>query len=201
MNKISIIIQAGGKSIRMGKNKALIPFLGEPLIQRVINRVKPIAGEMFIIANQPDIYSFLGLPILPDLVIDKGSLGGLFTAMKIARMPYVASVACDMPFVNPILFEYELKLIEQYSFDVVIPKSTKGYEPFHAVYKKETCLPLIEHALESDDLRLVSWFSQVNVKTLFDIEIRRFDSEDKSFININTQEDLSSAEKMTERDL
>src|SRR5512143_3119304 len=101
---LSVVVQAGGQSTRMGENKALKPFLGEPLIQRVIQRLRPVADEVLITANDPLEYLFLGVPVFPDVRPGRGPLGGLYTALAKATHPTAAVVACDMPFASaPLL--------------------------------------------------------------------------------------------------
>ncbi len=102
---LTICVQAGGASSRMGEDKALKPFLGRPLIQRVIDRLSPIADEIIVTTNRPDDYSFLNLRLFPDLKPDRGALGGLYTAIASATHAQVAVVACDMPFASPMLIE------------------------------------------------------------------------------------------------
>jgi molybdopterin-guanine dinucleotide biosynthesis protein A len=97
---ITVVIQAGGMSARMGEDKALKPFLGRLLIQRVIDRVTPIADELIVTTNRPAEYEFLNLRLVPDLKPGRGALGGLYTAIASAASPLVAVVACDMPFAS-----------------------------------------------------------------------------------------------------
>lgn len=92
----------------MGQDKALLPFLGQPLIQRVIGRVRHLADEVLVTTNQPEGYQFLELPLIPDRIPDRGALGGLYTALDAAHFPLVAVVACDMPFVSPQLLSAEI---------------------------------------------------------------------------------------------
>ena len=80
---ISIAIQAGGESRRMGRNKALVPFGGQALIAHVAARLAGLGDELFVTAKQPDLYAFLGLPVYPDVVPGQGALGGLLTAAKL----------------------------------------------------------------------------------------------------------------------
>ena len=94
---LTICVQAGGESSRMGQDKALMPFLGRPLIQRVTDRLAPIADEVIVTTNHPEDYRFLGLPLFPDLKPGRGALGGLYTALSSATCESVAVVACDMP--------------------------------------------------------------------------------------------------------
>ena len=108
---LSIVIQAGGQSQRMGQDKALMPFLGRPLIQRVIERLTPIADEVLVTTNNPEDYRFLGLPLFPDLKPARGALGGLYTALSSAACEAVAVVACDMPFASGALIEAASRLL------------------------------------------------------------------------------------------
>src|SRR5512134_2976184 len=147
---LTVSIQAGGQSSRMGEDKALKPFLGRPLIQRVIERLASIADEMIVTTNRPDEYAFLNQRLIPDLKPGRGALGGLYTAIASASNPYVAVVACDMPFASAALIEAATHLMVQEEADVVIAKGEEGYEPLHAVYRRETCLPAIEAAIDAD---------------------------------------------------
>ncbi|TLM97776.1 molybdenum cofactor guanylyltransferase, partial [bacterium] len=155
---LSIVIQAGGESQRMGANKALLPFLGLPLIERVIKRVQPFAKELLITTNQPSGFEYLQLPLVPDEIPGQGALMGLYSALRAASLPYVAVIACDMPFVNPQLVVFQLDCLIYENIDLVIPKTEQGYEPFHAVYRRETCLPAVADALQSGKKRMISWF-------------------------------------------
>src|SRR5512143_2353365 len=117
---LSVVIQAGGQSTRMGENKALKPFLGRPLIERVMARLEPVADELFITTNQPDAFAFLHVRLVGDLQPGRGALGGLYTAIASAVQPHVAIVACDMPFANAALLKAAERLLEDEAADVVI---------------------------------------------------------------------------------
>ena len=180
----------------MGEDKALKPFLGRPLIQRVIERLAPVADELLVTTNRPEAYAFLNQRLIPDLKPGRGALGGLYTAIASASNPYVAVVACDMPFASAALLEAATKLMVQEEADVVIAKGDEGYEPLHAVYRRETCLPAIEAAIEADLWKVVAWFPQVRVRVLTSEEIRRYDPKTLAFWNVNTPEEFAEAEKL-----
>ncbi len=190
------MIQAGGESKRMGQNKALLPFHGQPLIERVVKRLQPYSDELILTANQPELFQFLGLPSFPDLIPGKGALGGLYTALSAANFPEVAVVACDMPFVNPQLLIGERILLEEGNWDAVIPHSTEGREPLHAVYRKDTCLPAILKALDENRLRMDSWFSAVKVHEMSLEDVSLFDRDLRSFMNVNTPDEFRQAEQL-----
>ncbi len=193
---LTLVIQAGGESLRMGTDKALLPFLGQPLIMRPINRLAQLADELLVTSNQPDNFRFLGLTPLPDILPGLGALGGLFTALKVARYPNVAVVACDMPFASLAIFALELAVLHETGADAVIPRTEAGTEPFHAIYRRETCLAHIQAALEAGKRRVDAWFSQVTIRYLEPAEYEPYDPDKLAFLNINTPEELKDAEKI-----
>ena len=192
----TVVIQAGGQSTRMGEDKALKPFLGRPLIQRVIERVAPLADEILVTTNRPEDYAFLGLRLVPDLVPGRGALGGLYTALASAAGDTVAVVACDMPFASASLLEAAARLMVQEAADVVIAKTSEGYEPFHAVYRRATCVAAIQSAIDADKWKVIAWFPSVKVRELTPEEVMRFDPSDLCFWNVNTPEDFAEAERL-----
>ena len=119
----TLVIQAGGESLRMGHDKALMPFCGEPLIERILRRLNGLADEVCLTTNRPLAakLQYLGLPVIADIHPGKGALGGLYTALSAASNPEVIVVACDMPFVNPRLLLAECDLLSTTQTDAVIP--------------------------------------------------------------------------------
>jgi molybdopterin-guanine dinucleotide biosynthesis protein A len=192
---LTVVIQAGGMSSRMGEDKALKLFLGRPLIQRVIERMTPIADEIIVTTNRPAEYEFLNLRLIPDLRPGRGALGGLYTAVASAAHPLVAVVACDMPFASTMFFEGARRLMVREDADVVIAKTDEGYEPVHALYRRETCLPAIESAIDADQWKVIAWFPQVKVRILTSGEVKSFDPSGLCFWNLNTPEEFLEAEK------
>jgi molybdopterin-guanine dinucleotide biosynthesis protein A len=193
---VSLVIQAGGDSRRMGEDKALKLFLGKPLILWVMDRLASIAGEVLVTTNHPENYTFLNLRLVPDLTPGCGALGGLFTAIASATYPFAAVVACDMPFASEALFKKEIDLIKKKNVDVVIPSSAGGLEPLHAVYRCDTCLPVIRIALKNNQLKIVDWLQKLNVYKMDTVEIRAIESSEHVFRNINTPEDFCEAEQI-----
>ena len=180
----------------MGEDKALKLFLGRPLIQRVIERLAPIADEMIVTTNRPTEYGFLNQRLVPDLKPGRGALGGLYTAIASATSPFVAVAACDMPFASKNFFESAYRLMVKEEADVVIAKTDEGYEPLHALYRRETCLPAIESAIDADQWKVIAWFPQVKVRTLSPDEAKEFDPPGLCFWNVNTPEDFIKAEDL-----
>ena len=196
---LTVSIQAGGQSTRMGEDKALKPFLGRPLIERVIERLKPIADEVIVTTNRPEDYEFLGLRLVPDLKPGRGALGGLYTALASASGDIVAVVACDMPFASAMLFETARRLMVEEEADVVIAETSEGMEPLHALYRREGCVPAIEAAIAADQWKVISWFPQVKVRVLAPEEIKAIDPSGICFWNLNTPEEFADAEQRAQR--
>ena len=196
---LTVCVQAGGESRRMGQDKALMPFLGRPLIQQVLDRLTPIADEVIVTTNRPQDYSFLDLPLYPDLIPGRGALGGLYTALSSATCEIVAVVACDMPFASPALIEAASRLMVEEEADVVIPDSGGVLEPLHTVYRRDTCIPAIEEAIEADKWKLIAWFPQVKVRVLQPEEVKRYDPSGLAFWNLNTPEEFAEAERTAQR--
>lgn len=193
---LTVCIQAGGASSRMGEDKALKPFLGRPLIQRVVDRLQPIADELIVTTNRPEAYSFLRTRLISDLKPGRGALGGLYTAIASATHPIVAVIACDMPFASATLIEAMSRLLVENEADVVIAKSDEGYEPLHAIYRRVTCLPAIESAINADQWKVIAWFPQVEVRVLTPDEIQSSDPDGLAFWNVNTPEEFAKAEEL-----
>ena len=192
---LSLALLSGGRSSRMGQDKALMPFLGHPLIQRIMERLSKVGEQVILSTNRPADYTFLDLPSFPDIKPDCGSLGGLYTALSVAGHSIIAAVACDMPFANPALFKYEWRLLCQTGADVVIPSSSNGLEPLHAVYRRDACLPAIEKSLEGGNLKMIAWLQDVSVRIVLPEEVAHFDPHGLAFWNLNTPEDFRQAEE------
>jgi molybdopterin-guanine dinucleotide biosynthesis protein A len=195
----TIVIQAGGESRRMGQDKALLSFLGQPLIQRVIDRVVGLADELLVTTNRPADYQFLGLPLIPDILPGRGALGGLCTALQAASHDCVMVLACDMPFVNPFLLALERDLLLAGDVDGVMPRTAAGLEPFHAVYRRATCLLPAQEALKAGQWRADAWFERVKFRYVEIDEILQVDPQLLSFKNVNTPQEWQAAIELAKR--
>ncbi len=194
---LSVVIQAGGNSSRMGENKYLKPFLGVPLLERVYHRVKTIADEIIIVCNEHQVLDFIGLTVVPDSLPGRGAIGGLYTAMDVAANAFVAVVACDLPFVSASILHKGFELLLDGNADVAVPKTNgEYYEPLHAVYRKETCRQAIQAAIKKEQRRLISWFPSVQVLEMDEKLCWELDPSRLAFININTPEDFAKAESL-----
>lgn len=184
------VILAGGQSSRMGRNKAFIEFRGEPLIQRLAHRMQDWFEQVVVVTNSPELYGFLGLPLVGDRIPGLGPLGGLEAGLSSCKYDHAFFCATDMPFVSEALVRYMVGLAPEY--DVVVPMLGGEYEPMHAVYSR-SCLPWVTEKLDSRRLRLLSIYDQARLRVVNEAEIRRFGDPEWLFFNCNTPEDLNRA--------
>jgi len=177
----------------MGANKALLQFGGQRLIEGLLWKIRPLFPEVLIIANESAAYADLGVPVLPDRIPEKGSLGGIYTAVHHSTFPQTFCVACDMPLANPAVIAY---LRDQApGYDVVVPQTDDGYQPLHAIYSK-TCLPYMEAMIRADSLKIDRLFPRVRLRTVKSEELRLLDPSLHCFVNVNTREELESAMRL-----
>ncbi len=191
---LSVVIQAGGRSSRMGEDKGLVPLAGRPMIEHVLTRVAGLGDETLITTNDPDSYDFLALPLVSDPEPGAGALPGLRTALKAAQGDTVLVLACDMPFVNRLLLEHMLE--QSSNADVVVPRWNDNYQTLHAVYNRKRALKAVEQALADGERRMISFYPQLRVHVVEPEQIRQHDPQGRSFFNVNTPEELLEAERL-----
>lgn len=188
------IILAGGLSRRLGRDKAVEPIEGQPLVGRVMDALSGIADELVVVVNTPQRGRELPLRdsavVAVDIYPNAGSLGGIFTGLSSASNQWGIVVACDMPFLNLDLLSYLLSFRE--SHDAIVPVLDSRPEPTHAAYSK-VCLSAIEARLEANDLKIARFFDDVRVKYVNQRRVEEIDPGRRSFFNVNTEEDLARA--------
>jgi molybdopterin-guanine dinucleotide biosynthesis protein A len=190
------IILAGGKSRRMGENKAFIDAGGVPLFERVFRVFKEIFSEIIIVTNDARPFKRYEARLQKDLILNKGALGGLYTGLFHSPSYHAFCTACDMPFLNPWVIKYMIE--ERDEYDVIIPKTHDGLHPLHAIYSKN-CLNPMRQLLSRDDLRIVNFFRRVRVRYIEEREIREFDPHMRSLINVNTEEEMETVREILKK--
>ncbi|MDR4497934.1 MAG: molybdenum cofactor guanylyltransferase [Candidatus Scalindua sp.] len=177
----------------MGRNKAFLKIQGKTFIERQIDLLREIFDKIIVSANTPSEYTFLNIPVIKDVYPGKGPLSGIYTGLMNSRSLHTFFLACDMPFVELPLIQYLKGLVKD--FDVVVPQSERGLEPLHAFYSKN-CLAPIKRELTRNNLRIISFFSDVKVKI---VELDSLTSS-KSFLdsirNLNTPDDYESVKNL-----
>ena len=189
--RITGVIQAGGRSARMGgRPKALMELGGRPIIERVADVVRAVADDVLIVTNTPDLYASLGLPMVPDAFPDGGSLGGIYSGLRAARGDAAFTVACDMPFL--MVEVARLVTARAAEADVVAPRVGARWETLHACYGK-ACLDPMETRLRAGQLKIVGFYDEVRVLAVAEEAIARHRAPEIVFMNVNTPEDLEAA--------
>lgn len=189
---MNAVILAGGRSSRMGSNKAFLELKGKTFIELQIELLREMFDEIFISANTPSEYEYLNLPVFTDIYPGKGPLGGIYTSLINSSSFHTFMLACDMPFAGPELIKYLKELTKEY--DVVIPKSERGFEPLHAFYSKN-CIDPIKRELDENNLRIISFFPHVNVKIVELDSLASSDSFENSIKNLNTRDEYEDVTK------
>jgi FdhD protein len=192
--RVTGVIQAGGKSTRMGgRPKALLPLGGRRIIERVLDAVAPVVDDVLIVTNTPELYGFLGVRMIADVYPDHGSLGGIFSGLAAVPGEAAFTVACDMPFLHREVAR--LVVARAGDGDVVIPRVGAQLETMHAVYGK-ACLPAIEARLRAGRLRIVGFFDTVRVVEIAEADVARHRAPEVVFMNVNTPEELTRAQAL-----
>jgi molybdenum cofactor guanylyltransferase len=201
---VEAFLLVGGKSSRMGRDKAVLEINGVPLIQRATNLLAPLVTKITLVtsanpsSNSADTnpYSNFGLPLLPDRWPNVGPLGGIVTALAAPQSPWCLILACDMPFLTKEWLTFLLNQISEASAqtDVVVPETTRGLEPLCAIYRS-TCAPTLAAALERGERKVIDVLAALNLKRVTENEWRQFSPEGNLFGNLNTWQDYLEAQK------
>lgn len=190
---LGLVILAGGRSKRMGADKAFLKIGKRPLVENIAEKLKFLFDEITVIANK-DIsrYKKIGLCAMRDMIPGKGPLSGIHAGLKNTKAYYIFVTACDMPFVNIKLVKHLFGKLREKD-EVVVCKVRGRYEPLFAIYGKG-CIGAIEEQLASDDTKVTGFFSKVKVRTISQKEVKKIDPKLSAFKNINTPSDYK---KMT----
>jgi molybdopterin-guanine dinucleotide biosynthesis protein A len=190
------IILAGGRSSRLGRNKALQVIGGKSLIQWVVDRVAIVSTEIIIATAGGEAIpcsSVARIKTAADIHPEKGPLAGIHSGLLASSSRRAIVVGCDTPFFSVALLEYMTQTSPV--FDVVVPRVKEKVEPLCAVYSKN-CVAPIHELLKQNELRIIELFPMVKVRYVEEDEIDNFDPEHLSFFNINTQADLERARRI-----
>lgn len=181
------VILAGGRSSRMGRDKATLLVGGSVLYGRILSLFRQLFPAVLISGDRPDLAE-AGVGIVPD-VYAGSALGGLYSALQAARTPWVFVAACDMPFPDRRIIEAILS--RRSGQDLVVPRTDDGLEPLFACYRK-TCLPSMQRMLEAGQYRIYDFYDELRARYLEQDELPR--GWRRSLLNVNTPEELRSIE-------
>lgn len=194
MTALTIAILAGGKSTRMGQNKALMTIGDQSIIEHVIATSTCLSpSEILIVTNTPQDYAQFGYRLVADTITEQGAIGGIISALHHSLTDRVLILACDSPFVHPTLLKMMIQEFNNGQFQAVIPTVADYPQGVIAIYHRD-CQPYFESAIQNDQRKLKSIFNQLNRVLYVDESYwQTIDPQGQSFININTPDDLERA--------
>ena len=185
-------VLVGGKSSRLGIDKALLEFEGAPLVARVANVVRVAAGRVTIVGS-PEKYGHLGLRVIPDPVADFGPLAGLLAALEDSESAWNLVTACDMPYLDTAFLDFLFEEAQAAGTDVLLPIDAEGNpEPLCAVYSLEARSTIRGH-VEQGVHKITRAFEGLKVHNLSPGQYASFNPDGRIFTNLNTLADVRAA--------
>ncbi|SMC38020.1 molybdenum cofactor guanylyltransferase [Sporomusa malonica] len=189
---VSGIILAGGRSSRMGRDKTLLSFNNETLIERTIKKLSSFVDEIIIASNDTAKYNFSDFREVPDIYPGMGPLAGMHAGLRAAQNQYSFIVSCDMPLFTVELARYLLE--RRAGYDVIAPEIQQCWEPLCAVYSRN-CITPIEQCLQAGVSQVYQFYPQVRVLKIPESELQTVGNLEELFYNLNTPEDLNHLDR------
>lgn len=181
----------------MGRDKALLELGGQPLVMRMVEKLRGVAGEVYLVGS-PERYAHLRLPVLADAVAGRGPVGGIAAALRATESDWNVMVACDLPYLETRFLEFLLKLaLDGADSDAVVPRIGERWEPLCAAYHRRA-LPAFEQVLAGEDYRIARAFESLRVRAVGEEELNRFAFSERMFKNMNSPEEYEVARKALE---
>jgi molybdopterin-guanine dinucleotide biosynthesis protein A len=182
------VILAGGRSRRMGQDKATLEVAGTTLFARTLAMLRGLFPCVLIAGDRPDL-ARAEVPCVPD-IYPGSALGGIHGGLAAATTPWIFVAPCDLAYPDPELARFILGHRDGY--DVVVPRTPGGFEPVFALYHRN-CLPAMEAMLARGDYRIYDFYEQMQVRYLAAEELPP--GWERSLLNLNTPEDLRRMDK------
>ena len=182
------ILLCGGKSLRMGTDKALLELKQLPMVTYPLRILQKWCTEIIISANDSRL-DFLGYPIIPDEIKNIGPMGGLHACLMKSTNSRNIILACDMPLITGELLQKMLSVPSKY--DAVVPMINQRPEPLYAIYQK-SILPKIEQAIDGKTYSLQKLLSQLNVFYM-DMNVQQTNE----LFNANTLAEITTYERLS----
>tara|TARA_B100000315_G_C14511563_1_gene557208 strand:+ start:362 stop:964 length:603 start_codon:yes stop_codon:yes gene_type:complete len=191
LDKVTGIILAGGKSSRMGQDKAFLAMGDKTLFEVVMDKMLKFFKEVVVVVAEPSLYEKYNQKILikKDIIPESGPLGGLYTGLLFSSNRDNFLIACDMPFSNPDLLTYMAKNAKD--SDAVVAEYNRRQHPLFAFYSK-SCASAARLQISKGNLKMRDFLGQIGTKITKESEVKEFDSNGLSFININTYDEYKS---------
>ncbi|MBA4423649.1 MAG: molybdenum cofactor guanylyltransferase [Syntrophus sp. (in: bacteria)] len=183
---ITGVILVGGKSRRMGRDKAFLQIAGKTLFERVLEIFRESFDRLLLVGDRAERFAGYALPVLPD-IYPGSALGGLYTALYHAETEYIFVSSCDLPFPNREILLFLCS--HRDGFDAAVPNPAHGFEPLFALYAK-SCLGPMRELLESGNRCVYDFYPRVRVRYVHGEELDPLDRDGRSFMNVNTPEEF-----------
>lgn len=187
---VAVFVLAGGKSSRMGEDKAFVRLGGRTLLEQALETARGVADDVRIVGEPLKFAQFA--PVVEDVFPASGPLGGIHAALRASRAELNLMLAVDMPFVSPKLLEFLIKRAESMSAAVTVPRVNGGWQPLCAVYRPEFA-DAAEKALRAGHYRIDALFDSVPVQAVSEEELKAAGFSSEMFRNLNTREELVEA--------
>ena len=190
--KFSVVVLAGGQGRRLGGiNKASLVVEGRRLIDRVLAAVRPLSDDILIVGHLVTDLDDPAIRLVPDELPYRSSLTGVYTGLLHARRQLAVVVACDMPYLSTAALAWVAKSAQ--GCDVAVPQIGGHYEALHAAYRR-SCLPVMKTALEQGRFKLIDIYPALQLRVIEERELRSFDPDLRSLINVNNPADLEKVQ-------
>ena len=190
VDSVTAFILAGGKSVRMGEDKAFLRLGGCTLLERALELLRDLAGNAWIVGNRAKFAAFG--PVIEDLYAERGPLGGIHAALTQTATDLSLMVAVDLPFVQADLLNYLITRARETAAVVVVPKAGGGLQPLCAVYRRAFA-EAAERSLRAGKNRIDSLFPEVKTRVIDQEELMQNGFSEEMFRNVNTPQDWREA--------
>ncbi len=191
INDITGIILVGGKSRRMGKDKAFLDVGGKTLFEKVLDSFRENFRKILLIGNAAERFASYNLPIYED-ILPGSALGGVYTGLYYAGTDTVFVSSCDLPFPSSGVIRYICSLTG--NSDAVVPTLAHGYEPLFAAYAK-SCLGPVRTMLEAGNYCVYDLYNHIHVREVSARELETEGGGLDAFLNVNTPEEYEAAKR------
>ena len=187
---ISCAVIAGGQSSRFGSDKALAAWTeNRTVLGAVLEAASAISNDVFIVAGAKNGYREFGVPVYKDIIPSKGPVGGIHTALSLARGQRVLILACDMPAASVSFIRYLCK-VRSWA-PVIVPESDFGLEPLHALWHK-SLKTVLEHYINQGSTGVRKILKDLPLRMITMDEAKKNGLDINSLKSTNTPEELRS---------
>jgi molybdopterin-guanine dinucleotide biosynthesis protein A len=182
------LILAGGENRRIAVIKAFLQVEGRSIIEANVELLKGIFDRVIISTNNPEIYFYLDVLLVGDVMEERGPMTGILSALNLPGAAEVFVTACDMPFISGILTRYMIDRWES-GREALIPVFNGKPQPLFGIYSRKITVAM-EESIRRGDRGLIDFLGGRDVLYMEEREVRDIDAEGRSFVNINTIDDV-----------